>query len=107
MANLASLRTAGRAGLRREGVLRQARDGGWASAATWSCWLASRTDPPPTSRDGFLRVLNAALPTKRVITQGLMRSDTGKVLLCELTYKREWDLPGRSGRPTRVARRRR
>jgi 8-oxo-dGTP pyrophosphatase MutT (NUDIX family) len=51
-------------------------------------------DPPPSQREGFTGVLNAGLPTKRVIAQGLIRSGGGKVLLCHLTYKQEWDLPG-------------
>jgi RimJ/RimL family protein N-acetyltransferase/8-oxo-dGTP pyrophosphatase MutT (NUDIX family) len=91
--NVASLRTAGRAGLRREGVLRGA-------AATrgerHDYVVLGRlvTDPEPQSRDGFLGILNATLPTKRVIAQGLLRDADGRILLCELTYKREWDLPG-------------
>jgi len=52
------------------------------------------TDPEPTTRDGFIGVLNAGLPTKRVIAQGLIRNSDNEILLCELTYKREWDLPG-------------
>ncbi|NRQ50105.1 NUDIX hydrolase [Aeromicrobium sp. YC3-14] len=51
-------------------------------------------DPPAHSRDGFIAILNAGLPTKRVISQGLVRDEQGRVLLCELTYKNEWDLPG-------------
>ncbi|YAL83524.1 NUDIX domain-containing protein [Dermacoccaceae bacterium W4C1] len=42
----------------------------------------------------FRAGLNAWLPRKRVIAQGLLRDAAGKVLLCELTYKRFWDLPG-------------
>jgi RimJ/RimL family protein N-acetyltransferase/8-oxo-dGTP pyrophosphatase MutT (NUDIX family) len=91
--NLASLRTAGRAGLRREGVARSDETTGDRRAdRVVLARLAS--DPAPETREGFRGVLNAALPTKRLITQGLVRSDTGKVLLCELTYKAEWDLPG-------------
>ncbi|MCA1782852.1 MAG: NUDIX domain-containing protein [Dermatophilaceae bacterium] len=41
-----------------------------------------------------IRFLNARLPTKRLIAQGVLRSSDGRVLLCELTYKRDWDLPG-------------
>ncbi|UYM07809.1 NUDIX hydrolase [Solicola gregarius] len=29
-----------------------------------------------------------------MIAQGLLHDERGRVLLCELTYKREWDLPG-------------
>lgn len=41
-----------------------------------------------------IRYLNDHLPTKRLIGQGLLRNERGEVLLCELTYKQEWDLPG-------------
>jgi RimJ/RimL family protein N-acetyltransferase/8-oxo-dGTP pyrophosphatase MutT (NUDIX family) len=91
--NLASLRTAGRAGLRREGVARSAETIGDRRPDLIRLARLS-TDPPPGSPEGFRGVLNAALPTKRVITQGLIRSKAGPILLCELTYKREWDLPG-------------
>ena len=92
-ANLAALRTAGRAGLRREGLLRQSAT---LRGERRDYLLLARlaTDLPPHERGGFIGVLNAGLPTKRVIAQGLVRSDRGRFLLCELTYKREWDLPG-------------
>jgi ADP-ribose pyrophosphatase YjhB (NUDIX family) len=51
-------------------------------------------DPPANSRDGFIALLNAGLPTKRIIAQGLLRDADDRVLLCRLTYKPEWDLPG-------------
>jgi 8-oxo-dGTP pyrophosphatase MutT (NUDIX family) len=41
-----------------------------------------------------IRILNERLPKKRVIAQGVLRSPQGAVLLCELTYKKDWDLPG-------------
>jgi RimJ/RimL family protein N-acetyltransferase/8-oxo-dGTP pyrophosphatase MutT (NUDIX family) len=91
--NLASLRTAGRAGLRREGVARSSETTG-DRRPDFVRLARLRSDPPPDTAEGFRGVLNAALPMKHVITQGLARSDTGRVLLCELTYKREWDLPG-------------
>jgi RimJ/RimL family protein N-acetyltransferase/ADP-ribose pyrophosphatase YjhB (NUDIX family) len=102
----ASLRIAGRAGLRREGLVRagQERAGqeraGESSAETSDgrhdrVQLARlATDPEPSSREGFIGVLNAGLPTKRVIAQGLIRNNANEILLCELTYKQEWDLPG-------------
>ncbi len=91
--NIASLRTAGRAGLRREGLMRQsATIRGERRDYVLLARLAG--DPAPHVREGFTGVLNSALPTKRVITQGLVRSHSGKVLLCELSYKPEWDLPG-------------
>ncbi|WP_238705458.1 NUDIX hydrolase [Serinicoccus profundi] len=51
-------------------------------------------DPPPGAPGAFLGMLNATLPRKRLIAQGLVRDDAGRVLLCELTYKTDWDLPG-------------
>jgi 8-oxo-dGTP pyrophosphatase MutT (NUDIX family) len=42
----------------------------------------------------LVRALNARLPTKRAISQGVLRNAAGEVLFCQLTYKREWDLPG-------------
>jgi ADP-ribose pyrophosphatase YjhB (NUDIX family) len=97
----ASLRIAGRAGLRREGVVRGAQERGAGSSAEVGAGHHDKvqlarlaTDPEPTSRGGFIGVLNAGLPTKRVIAQGLIRNDANEILLCELTYKQEWDLPG-------------
>ncbi|KYH45248.1 hypothetical protein AZH51_14235 [Branchiibius sp. NY16-3462-2] len=39
-------------------------------------------------------MLNASLPIKRAIGQALIRNATGEVLLCQLSYKKFWDLPG-------------
>ncbi|MDN5796699.1 MAG: NUDIX hydrolase [Intrasporangium sp.] len=86
----AQLRIASRAGLRREGIARGA--GGPRTDLIRVARLAD--DPMPDTRDGFIGVLNANLPTKRVISQAVLRDEQGRVLLCELTYKREWDLPG-------------
>jgi 8-oxo-dGTP pyrophosphatase MutT (NUDIX family) len=83
------VRAASISGLRREGVVRMPGD-------QPDLVLMARLvdDPRSDSRDGFIAVLNAGLPTKRVIGQGLLRDERGRVLLCELTYKKEWDLPG-------------
>jgi 8-oxo-dGTP pyrophosphatase MutT (NUDIX family) len=76
-------------GLRREGILRGAGDD-----PDRALLARIAGDPPATSREGFIALLNAGLPTKRVIAQGRLRDGDGRVLLCQLTYKREWDLPG-------------
>lgn len=86
-ADLASLRAAGRAGLRREGVVR-----GAASDLVLLARLAG--DPQPGTAEGFFGMLNASLPRKRAIAQGVIRHRDGRVLLVEQTYKREWELPG-------------
>ncbi len=41
-----------------------------------------------------IRWLNERLPRKRAIGQGLIRDAQGRVLLCQMTYKEAWDLPG-------------
>lgn len=91
--NRASVRTALRAGLRREGLLR----GNTTLAGIPQDTLVlgrRRSDAHPDSREGFTAMLDSTLPTKRAIAQGVLRSTTGEILLCELVYKREWDLPG-------------
>lgn len=83
-----AIRSASVAGLRREGVLRAANGPDEVMLARLS------TDPSAFTRDGFIAVLNAGLPRKRAISQGILRDELGRFLLCELTYKSEWDLPG-------------
>ncbi|MCE1178907.1 MAG: NUDIX hydrolase [Micrococcales bacterium] len=39
-------------------------------------------------------MLNSSLPRKRGIAQLLVRDPDERVLLCRLTYKKDWDLPG-------------
>jgi len=53
--------------------------------------------PDLSTEDGRIeatRWLNGRLPKTRVIAQGLLRNEAGELLLCRLTYKTEWDLPG-------------
>ena len=76
-------------GMRREGIVRGAGDD---PDRALLARLAG--DPPATSREGFIALLNAGLPTKRVIAQGRLNDEQGRILLCRLTYKNEWDLPG-------------
>lgn len=45
-------------------------------------------------RRAFIRILNAKMPKKRLIAQGILRTDGDRIALCELTYKKDWDLPG-------------
>jgi RimJ/RimL family protein N-acetyltransferase/8-oxo-dGTP pyrophosphatase MutT (NUDIX family) len=102
----ASLRIAGRSGLRREGVLRGLRpdhgddgdpgDEGKAQGVRADLVVYARLadDPQPHEPEGFRAVLNAGLPRKRVISQMAIRDPDGRLLLCQLTYKPDWDLPG-------------
>ena len=52
------------------------------------------SDHPVTEPEGFRALLNSFLPRKRAISQLLVRDQVGRVLICQLTYKRDWDLPG-------------
>lgn len=81
-----------RAGLRTEGTLRAFVGDSPQGDRVLTVRLAN--DPPRLSREGRLGVLDSSLPTKRVIAQGVITDGAGRVLLCELTYKQEWDLPG-------------
>jgi RimJ/RimL family protein N-acetyltransferase/8-oxo-dGTP pyrophosphatase MutT (NUDIX family) len=93
--NTASLRVASRAGLRREGTRRV--EPGMADAAdqTETVVLARlASDRPVTEPEGFRALLNSFLPRKRAISQLIVRDLDGRVLICQLTYKHDWDLPG-------------
>ena len=82
-------RTATWSGLRREGVMRGV-DGDLVVYARLS------TDVAVDEPGGFRALLNSFLPRKRAISQMLIRDDSpeARVLLCQLTYKSDWDLPG-------------
>jgi 8-oxo-dGTP pyrophosphatase MutT (NUDIX family) len=84
-----NIRAASICGLRREGIIRSP-----GNAPDQALLGRLINDPPATSREGFIALLNAGLPTKRVISQGLLTDENGRILLCRLTYKTEWDLPG-------------
>ncbi len=91
-ADTAGQRAATWAGLHREGV----RRGVGAEGEQEDLIVFARlvTDAPVTEPGGFRALLNSFLPRKRAISQMLVRDPEGRVLLCQLTYKRDWDLPG-------------
>lgn len=81
------------AGLQREGILR----GGYVEDGQYHdriMYARLATDPPISEPGGFRALLNSFLPRKRAISQMLMRDSQDRVLMCELTYKPDWDLPG-------------
>jgi RimJ/RimL family protein N-acetyltransferase/8-oxo-dGTP pyrophosphatase MutT (NUDIX family) len=93
--NEKSIRVATRAGLRREGVRRVLPGTGDRAETTEYVVLARlATDEPVSDPRGFRSLLNSFLPRKRAIAQMLVRDPEGRVLLCRLTYKTDWDLPG-------------
>jgi RimJ/RimL family protein N-acetyltransferase/8-oxo-dGTP pyrophosphatase MutT (NUDIX family) len=93
--NAASLRVASRAGLRREGIRRVEPGMADATDQTETVILARlASDHPVTEPEGFRALLNSFLPRKRAISQLLVRDRADRVLICQLTYKRDWDLPG-------------
>jgi RimJ/RimL family protein N-acetyltransferase/8-oxo-dGTP pyrophosphatase MutT (NUDIX family) len=93
--NQASLRVATRSGLRREGLRRiEPGEGDRPDTASYVVLGRLKSDPPLSEPEAFRALLNSFLPRKRAIGQLLVRDKAGRVLLCQLTYKRDWDLPG-------------
>lgn len=88
----AAQRAATWAGMHREGVRRELGDDG--AQADRVVYARLVTDAPVQEPGGFRSLLNSFLPRKRAISQMLVRDDRGRVLLCQLTYKHDWDLPG-------------
>ncbi|MDN5744972.1 MAG: NUDIX hydrolase [Nocardioidaceae bacterium] len=77
-------------GLRREGVQRS-------RAGDVVVYARLSDDTPVNEPGGFRSLLNSFLPRKRGIAQMLLRTDEEtepRVLMCNLTYKADWDLPG-------------
>ena len=94
---VASTDTAGQraatwAGMHREGVRRGLGSDGEPEDRIVYARLV--TDAPVSEPGGFRSLLNSFLPRKRAISQMLIRDPDDRVLLCQLTYKRDWDLPG-------------
>jgi 8-oxo-dGTP pyrophosphatase MutT (NUDIX family) len=81
------------AGLHREGVVRGAVevDGERVDRVMFARLFS---DAPIHESTGFRSLLNSFLPRKRAISQLLVRDQHERVLLCRLTYKTDWDLPG-------------
>jgi 8-oxo-dGTP pyrophosphatase MutT (NUDIX family) len=88
----AGQRVATWAGMRREGVMRGVTVDGAPVDRIVYARLAS--DLPAHEPEGFRALLNSFLPRKRAIAQLLVRDEEERVLLCQLTYKQDWDLPG-------------
>jgi ADP-ribose pyrophosphatase YjhB (NUDIX family) len=88
-----AVRIATWAGMHREGVMRGAvEEAGQRHDRVLFARLDS--DAPLFKGRAFRALLNSFLPRKRAISQVLVRDTAGRVLLCNLTYKQDWDLPG-------------
>jgi 8-oxo-dGTP pyrophosphatase MutT (NUDIX family) len=93
--DVAGQRIATWVGLRREGVLRGVATTEVGSGTGDRVVFARLSgDPSSSEPDGFRALLNSFLPRKRAISQLLVRDHDERVLLCQLTYKHDWDLPG-------------
>lgn len=93
--NEASRRVATRTGLLLEGTERMVPGtADRADTTAVSVYARLVTDPPLSDPQSFRSLLNSFLPRKRAISQMLVRDGQERVLLCQLTYKRDWDLPG-------------
>lgn len=89
-----------RAGMRPEGRARGRGVGADGIPVDLARMARLRDDPAPGEPGAFLGMLNATLPRKRLIVQGVADDGAGSVLLCELTYKQQWDLPGGVAEPS-------
>lgn len=80
-----------RRGFRLEGRLRAAR----ASGDRWVDDLVyARLADDPTGREAHTHVMNSVTPRKRLIAHALVTDAAGRVLLCEPSFKEDWELPG-------------
>jgi 8-oxo-dGTP pyrophosphatase MutT (NUDIX family) len=85
--DLTGQRVATWAGMRREGVMRGV-------GGDRIVYARLESDAPASEPEGFRALLNSFLPRKRAISQMLVLDPDGRVLMCQLTYKQDWDLPG-------------
>jgi 8-oxo-dGTP pyrophosphatase MutT (NUDIX family) len=88
-----SMRVAIRAGFRREGLLRGAAlvDGERRDVIVYGM---RSDDPRPDSVLGWTTLMDSTLPKKRVIAHVVVRDTRGRVLLCQVSYKQDLELPG-------------
>jgi 8-oxo-dGTP pyrophosphatase MutT (NUDIX family) len=88
-----SARVAIRSGYRREGVLRGGAlvDGERRDVALYGM---RKEDPRPDTVLGWTSLMDSTLPKKRVIAHVVVRDTSGRVLLCQVSYKKDLELPG-------------
>ena len=80
-----------RRGFRLEGRLREARprSDGWVDELVYA-----RLAGDPEGPEAHRHVMNSVTPRKRLIAHALVRDEAGRILLCETSFKEDWELPG-------------
>lgn len=81
-----------RAGFLHEGVLRKGRATPYGAEDVHLYAIVAGDDHEGPA--GFSYVMNAALPRTRVIAHALFRDTDDRVLLLQVSYKNDWELPG-------------
>src|SRR5664280_874814 len=81
-----------RAGFLHEGVLRKGRATPYGPEDVHLYAIVAGDDHEGPA--GFSYVMNAALPRTRVIAHALFRDTDDRVLLLQVSYKSDWELPG-------------
>ncbi len=81
-----------RAGFLHEGVLRTGRTTAAGSEDVHLYAIVAGDDHEGPG--GFSHVMNAALPRTRVIAHALFRDTSDRMLLLQVSYKNDWELPG-------------
>lgn len=82
-----------RHGFRQEGVRRAAEE--VAPGVFRDLLLYARLDDDPTDpRVRFTAVMNSVTARKRLIAHALITDAAGRVLLCETSFKADWEFPG-------------
>ncbi|GAB3302157.1 NUDIX domain-containing protein [Epidermidibacterium keratini] len=82
-----------RSGLRREAILRGGLFDG-ASPVDAELFASLSGDPAPESAGGYTYMLDSIMAQKRLISHVVMTDPQGRVLLCQTTFKKDWELPG-------------
>lgn len=82
-----------RQGFRYEGLLRGALGLPGDTFADQRLYARLATDVTD-GREGFTSVMNSVTPRKRLIAHALITDAADRVLLCETSFKPDWELPG-------------
>ncbi|WP_232547782.1 NUDIX hydrolase [Propioniciclava soli] len=82
-----------RQGFRYEGLLRGAQPLPGDTFGDLRLYARLVTDVTD-GREGFTSVMNTVTPRKRLIAHALVTDVAGRVLLCETSFKPDWELPG-------------